>query len=76
MIWLYSCPLAIIENDYDQVIINLVIFSDTYQVYSFKNQTSNLIASVEQENESRHYNENLRISSVWLYTAGPQALFC
>jgi len=40
MIWLHSCPPAIAENEHYQVIINLAIFAETYQIHSLKNLTS------------------------------------
>ncbi|KAN0083115.1 hypothetical protein V8E54_002203 [Elaphomyces granulatus] len=43
MLWLHSCPPAIAENEHYQVIINLAIFAETYQIHPLKNQTSDLI---------------------------------
>ena len=43
MIWLHSCSLAIAENEHYQVIINLAIFAETYDIHSLKNHTSDLI---------------------------------
>ena len=43
MLWLHSCPPAVTENDRLYAILDLAFFSDTYQVYSLKNQTTDLI---------------------------------
>ena len=43
MLWLHSCPPAVTENDNLYAILDLAFFSDTYQVYSLKNQTTDSI---------------------------------
>jgi BTB/POZ domain-containing protein len=43
MVWLHTCPPAkVMENDMHPI-IDLAVFADAYQVYSLKNQTSDLI---------------------------------
>lgn len=46
LIWLHSCPPAVPEDDHAQLIIDLAIFSEMYQVYALKNQTSDLLQTL------------------------------
>jgi hypothetical protein len=43
MVWLHTCPPAKVMESDMHAIIDLAVFADAYQVYSLKNQTSDLI---------------------------------